>query len=194
MQVDLDRPEGVAFLEQWDRWMSYKLALERGGEEAAAADTAAAAADTAAADTAAAAAADPPLAPGQQPLGADLLHANGTLRRLALPPTDRQRDGMSDEAQRAAWPPHATHYGHEDIMALQFEGGAAAPPTQQGQAARSDSQRQATAAGGASAARRVARIEFTDGSSCSCAADCTQRRYLKDCCVDWLHACKADRL
>lgn len=151
--MDFEREEGVAFVGAWDRWMSHKLRREAG----AGADGGA----------------DGVLAPGQQQIGADLFAPNGSLRRLAFPPTTEQSAGLDAAAEAAAFPPHAAHYGHEDVMALQF----GAPPAP-GRAPPRDRRRD------------VARLEFEDGSGCSCDADCAGRKYVRGCCVDWERACQ----
>jgi len=161
---------------------------------------------------------DASLAPGQPHLAADIFAPNGTLlRRLLLPPTAAQRSGLSTADEAIAFPPHAAHYGHEDLMALQF---AAQPGTDpfsavEGatEAARATAGRAAAAArvmaaqaphqGGAPGSktplagrRRVASLSFEDGSGCRCDAECVgaKKPYARGCCVDWGHVCEPHRV
>jgi hypothetical protein len=148
---------------------------------------------------------------GQPAIGADLFAPNGSLLRpLPLPSTVEHSQALGGGASAVSSPPHAAHYGSEDMLAPSF-GDPAHPLAEEGASA-SDTARLAAAATVVMAARagqrvaappalaplasrrRVAGLRFEDGSSCRCDADCrgARRKYALGCCIDWGHVCEGE--
>ena len=231
-KVDADHVDGAAFVHRWDAWMAAKLIVERaqrtaahaGATTASMADAsweapaappiaaAVAAGHVAAADlslpvgTAELTAAEATLAsaPPQPAVAAPLLAEDPSLRSLYLPHTSDELDRLSDE-EIASRVPRAVHFGHEDLMALQFAPPKAPTPnvapasgvaTASGvapgvmQEPSSDTFEQLNP--GDDGVVRLAEVVFADGSRCSCAAHCGRAGTL-DCCPEWESPCRSRR-
>ena len=181
-KADLELPEGVAFVEAWDKWMAAKMEPPHEAEAA------------------------PRHGHGQpeQPaLAADLLAEAADLR-LGTPPLPLEVEGLSPEEALARFPPRQLHYGHEDVMHQQFRpppppprGAPGLLNTQKAEGAESEVAQRAAAEAAAQLAAvaapaaasgppRLSHIVFEDGSSCSCAASCA---HTHECCDDHPEAC-----
>lgn len=197
-KVDLEAAEGVAFVDAWDKWMTVKM-------------------EAAAASGAAAASAEATQAHGQgqsnQPaIAADLLAEDPTLRSIATPPLAAQREGLSAAELASRWPPRLVHYGHEDVMHKQFVPQPPPPPSKgrgfvpwrgpKMEGSESEVAQRAAAEAAAEVAveepmpawqspPQLARIVFSDGSSCSCHPGCGAKH---ECCDDYPEACATTAL
>ena len=144
---------------------------------------------------------------GQPPLAASLL-ANDPQLAALRPPLAADDGGSSARATSGG--PHATHFGHEDLMAKQFEPSSPPPSAW---SARESGKMTATPidhntwtspkpiplddlvvddADGEEDGGPVlglAGIVFTDGSSCSCSAWCA-RKGPRECCDGFEHMCR----
>ena len=284
-KVDAEDAEGIVFIREWDVWMAAKHLVERSGADvssSAAGDTELAssgARDAGRTNADALAAAKRLLSSiGQPPIATTLLAENETLTTMRPPlsPEERKRVAADLTVEEAAYVlvSRPVHYGHEDLMAKQFEQPREAPfgkferprpihlvhedliltalerPSTEGGIATASPDGvngvpygvngftsplliplDAAGAAGASghplqpprvitshhetsrnitkhheaasraelpaltvaepSAPRLARMVFSDGSSCSCAAWCSRegKRGAEPCCTEWADAC-----
>ena len=256
-KVDAEDAEGIAFVREWDVWMAAKHLVERSGADVSTEVSSSAAGDT---ELASSGAGDTELASsgardadrtnadvlaaakrllssiGQPPIATTLLAEDETLTTMRPPlsPEERKRVAADLTAEEAAHVlvSRPVHFGHEDLMAKQFEQPREAqfgkferprpiltalerPSTEGGIATASPEgvngvpygvngfssplpiPLDAARAGlpvltvAEPSAPRLARMVFSDGSSCSCAAWCSRegKRGAEPCCTEWADAC-----
>jgi protein xylosyltransferase len=274
-KVDAEDAEGIAFVREWDVWMAAKHLVERSGADVSTEVSSSAAGDT---ELASSGAGDTELASygardadrtnadvlaaakrllssiGQPPIATTLLAEDETLTTMRPPlsPEERKRVAADLTAEEAAHVlvSRPVHFGHEDLMAKQFEQpreaqfgkferprliltalerplieggiataspegvngvtygvngfssplpipldaagavGATGHPLQQSRGAPPRAELPAFTVAEPSAPR-LARMVFSDGSSCSCAAWCSResKRSAEPCCTEWVDAC-----
>jgi hypothetical protein len=185
-KIDVEATGGASFLQRWDQWMSAKLVVE----EVEASENQAEGGETddphrsrtpARHGKLSAARRELAASGWQPPIAKPLLQHDATLRsfRPPLSPTEVSEAAVTEGGAS----PHPVHFGHEDVMELQF-----LSPSPQFAASSAEEEDRAREQAG-----DLVHVVFADGSRCSCAPSCGRSAEDLECCREWDVACRPRR-